>query len=392
MKVALLADARNRHTLRWSQWLSSNGYEVVVCSDRPARESFDFGAVRVLRPEWNLWRNLYAFKWHGGPLANSRFKHLAWAPVLDRERPEILHAHEAVAYGPMLHHFPEYPRVLTPWGTDVERLADADPEWAFLIRQGLHAADVVTTNGPGLEAHWSRLSLLPQERFSLWSWGVDIDIYQPEPRVGDQELVSGLLGIPADTPVHLSPRLAKPYYNVSTIIAGWGQFAGSGCESRLVVMRSGADDDSWSAVLAAIAELQAPESVIPLETYLDEQALAALYRRSTGVIMLPETDLLSMSFLEACGCGAIPVVPPIPVYTSCTGAGEQAAFRGLVVDEITPDAVAAAFSQLEAMPAGQLADWRSINAAAVRRDHDRNQCMTRIHDVYQSARRGFASF
>src|SRR5690606_4873305 len=121
------------------------------------------------------------YKLRGGRFANNRDKWRAYRESLTEFQPEILHAQEALAYGPMLAHLPRFPRVLMPWGPDIESLADPKTprEARRLIERACRAADVITANGPGLEEAWTRLTGLPWDRFQMFSWGTNTRRFSP---------------------------------------------------------------------------------------------------------------------------------------------------------------------------------------------------------------------
>ena len=124
MKVAMLAEASNPHVNRWCCWLARKGVEVVLMSDRPPGRGLEYPGVRVRCPEWPLWRQVVTFKFRGGKYANNRDKWAVYKPLIEEEKPDVLHAQEAIAYGPILPRFPEYARVLTPWGMEMENLEE----------------------------------------------------------------------------------------------------------------------------------------------------------------------------------------------------------------------------------------------------------------------------
>lgn len=388
MKVALLADAQNRHTYRWARWLSSQGLEVHLLSDRAPRESFDLSGITVHRPEWTFWRNLWAFKVHGGAHANSRFKYLAWRGVIERLGPDIIHAHEAKGYGPTLAHLHGTPKVLTPWGPDVETLTDPGSEPAALVRRALHAADVITTNGPGLEAHWSALSGVPRERFDLWSWGIDIARFSTERTDEDAALERRRPELMGKT-VILSPRLPNAYYNVNLILRAWdaavAQRPALRESARLVVLRCGVADAVWAPVASGIASLTHSCTVVVEDSYLSESAMAAYYRRATATVMLPRTDLLSMSLLEAMGCGSLPIVSDLAVHQATLDplGTDTARPTAMMLRGVELEALAGAFLRATELEAHQRLEIARRNRAAVERDHDWSRCAPRLLSIYE---------
>lgn len=389
MRIALLADAQNRHTFRWSTWLASQGMEVHLLSDRPPRAGFDYQSINLYKPEWTFWRNLYAFKVHGGPMANSRFKYLAWRDTIRQIKPDILHAHQAQSYGPTLAHFLDLPRVLTPWGPDVEAIAGDDPQVSQLVLQALRSADVITTNGPGLEDHWSRLAAVPKDRFDLWSWGIDVTRFAPN-RAGEDDALARRFPALADHQIILSPRLPTPYYNIALIVSSWNELLEGRAylrgSARLVVLRCGVSDEVWAPTASAIAASPWRETIIVVDSYLSEQEMAAMYRRSTACVMLPRTDLLSMSLLESLSCGCIPIVENLPVHAAAlgpigaTGSGKP---QAIILAELTTGTLSGAMAEALGLKDETRFEIARSNRAAIMRDHDWGLCAPRLLRCYE---------
>ena len=397
MKIGLLGSAHKSHVARWAAWLDGRGHEVVLFSDTAAPGNCVLGDVRVIRPEWTLWRNIRAFKLGGGPFANNRHKWRAYREAILAEKPDLLHAQEALAYGPMLAHFPGFPRVLTPWGPDMERLAEGG-EAAALVRQGLEAADMVATNAPGLEEHWARLSGLPRERFQLFSWGVNTTCFRPRPEA-ERRAVRGELGLPPGAPLVLSPRLAKRNYRIEKIVEGWVRArreAAEGSrlrEGRLVVLRGGADEAPWKALSSQARELDGA-SIRLVDKYLDSRKMAALYSAASATVMLPETDLLALSLLEAAGCGSLPLLNEQRCYRSAFGDLVEEDFeKGKALFTGRPDAegVAELLGEWNELSSEALGAAARRNAAHVAAHHDWERCAPRMEDVYRRAVQRFSS-
>lgn len=387
----MLASAANRHTWRWARLLAEAGVDVHVLSDVPARADLDFGTIPVVQPRWTFLLNLYVFKIRGGPYANNREKWRVYRPLLRALRPDVLHAQEALAYGPTLARFPEIPRVLTPWGPEMERLAEEPgSEASGLVRQACAAADVISTNAPGLEDHWARLTGVSPDRFNLFSWGVDTEVFKPR-RPEECSAVRARLGLPLEAPLVLSPRLAKPYYNIDVLLRGWQEAVARPDETFLkeahfVVLRAGADDASWEA----LQPLGRPR-VHFVEQRLSADEMAALYTTSTATAMLPKTDLLSMSLLEALACGSIPLIPDQPCNrTAVLDARET--FRpelamGFHIAPPDAESVAIALRRLARLAPGERARMAKHNAAIAFQHHDARAKALRMVRIYEGLRR-----
>jgi len=383
MKVALLGSAAKVHVRRWAAWLAGRGHQVVVFSDSPAPAG-DLGGARLERPRWPWAAKLVEFKIRGGPHANERGKARAYAAAIRRFAPDVLHAHEALGYGPMLGRFPRYPRVLTPWGPDIESLAAGrGDERDQLVQAACRAADLIAANAPGLEDRWAQLTGVARDRFRMFSWGVDLTVFQ---RASEERQagVRARLGLPPDTRLLLSPRLARPYWGVDRIVRAWG-LAGAARDAMLVVLRAGAPEPDWR-------RLQSDSPDDPTIRWIDERLsendLAALYSTCRGVVMAPETDLLAMSLLEAMACGSVPVAADQPAYRAAV-APVEAAREGLglayCASDGSPEALATAIREWLGASEDNLAELGALNASAAAEHHDRERCALRMEAVYREA-------
>lgn len=395
MKILFFASILKSHVHQWATWLNMQGHDVTMISDQEPDPHKYHGGLKVIKPRWPAWRNALVFKLRGGRYANNRHKWAVYKPIVDRIRPDIIHAHEALVYGPTLRHFPRYPRVLTPWGPDIEMLANPSlKEERELILQAVESADILTTNGPGLEAHWAKLAGVPAERFRMFSWGVNGSLWKPRSTT-EQLNVRVDLEIPPGARIVLSPRLAQNLYRIPLLMDGWMRFQQSlhrdhpGRDARLVVLRAGADTDSWDRIITHHNAINA-RSIILVDRLLSPPELAALYSTASATIMLPQTDLLAMSLLESMACGSLPIVPAHAAYrTAAVDIGQSPrqdrGFALFIEGEGGIDAIAAAYRRWFELGPDQLASTAAHNTEYIHREHEWEGCAPRIHGVYEEA-------
>lgn len=385
LRIALLASAASLHTRRWASWLALRGHTVRVFSDASPPPGTSLAGAERTAPQWTWWRKLVAFKIVGGRYANSRDKWRAYSAALHAFAPDIVHAMEAVNYGPSLVHFPGYARVLTPWGRDIESLAwpDLDPERRRLVLAGCAAADVITTNGPGIEDHWAALMNVPRERLHFFPWGIDTAVFRPTD-TESQRALRTRLGLPTDARLVVSPRRADPYYGVGELIDAW---QGLETDAHLVVLRGGVVDDHWRAVSALAARVPRTHLVDSLLTPHD---MAMLLGAAHVVAMAPRTDLLACTLLEAMACGAVPVVAPNVVYRAAMAplnaeAWPQDCGVGIIANGHDAESLRKALREALAMsPEGHL-HAVDHNVATMARCFDFDLLAPRLEEVYRQA-------
>lgn len=378
MRVLFLGNINKAHVRRWVDYLKREQVDLHVISDAPAPDENHPG-VPIHTPKWGFLQNLWTYRLHRAPHATSRDKWRVYAPLIKRINPTILHAHEALIYGPVLPHFPKYHRVLTPWGPDFQNLREPESPAGRLVLAAARAADVIITNAPGMEEEWSRLTGMPRERFDLFSWGVDLAHFKPREQWEMQDLRERL-SIPATAPLLLSPRLANRLYRIPMLLEAWHRArTQASAESRIhdarfLVLRAGATDEDWRHVEETANRLSDSSIVLHAEL-LDRRDIAAAYSTSGAVAMAPEHDLLAMSLLEALACGAQVIVPPLPCYRAVA----EPENGTVIFANPTIEDFAAAFLRWGNAPPPDRAKPR----AAVLRHHDAAQCEGRMLEIYR---------
>ncbi|MCC5875571.1 MAG: glycosyltransferase family 4 protein [Candidatus Sumerlaeia bacterium] len=388
MKIAVLAPAHKIHANRWCRFLSQAGHEVVLFSDTDIPPHLDYGTVRRVAPNWTFLRKLVVFKLRGGEYANNTHKWRAYIDLIRAENPDVIHAHEALSYGPMLAHMPpDIPRALTPWGPDIESLKGENREVRELVKRALRAADVITTNAPGLEAHWSTLTGAPREKFRLFSWGVNPGEFRP---AGDSavDMISGELDLPGDARVLLSPRLARAYCRIDMILRGW-KLASEELPGNtiLLVLRAGAKGEDWEN-LKTLARDEGIDRVRFVERNMSPAEMAALYTRCDGTVMAPLTDLVAMSLLESMACGSIPILVGHPCYRETVADLREKPHmqgHGIFAPEPTPEGLADAFRRWGMLSLEQREKTALFNNDYISNHQDWNLNARKMLDVYQAA-------
>lgn len=391
-RVAILGQADSQHTERWTRWLASAGNIVTVFSDTPARDQTSYPGIPIAHPHWTLWRKIYAFKVKGGTYANNWHKWMAYRDGVNWFDPHFIIAMEARAYGPMLKHFPKVPRILMPWGTDMRCLDPDDlalkrPEESKLVRQAVDNSDIITTNAPGRESRWARISKLPENRFVLSAWGIDPKIFFLR-RGNDESTILPLPGLEGRPRILLSARLAQENYHITDMMAAWNDLKVERTDEVFVILRAGASDEAWRQVQHFHAD-HPDTCTLLIDRYFTSPEMAAIYNMACGFIMYPDDDLLAQSLLEGAACGAIPVVRDIDSYSSLLArdgffsikshTGEiQSSLRGMIRDwlKLTPE---------------KAAGHRAANAAVVAENYRWHDLAPRIMEsVFTTATENFA--
>lgn len=390
MRVAMLANAQNAHTRRWAEWLAAqDGVTVGLFTDTPS-PILD-PRIEQIRPKYNMLENVRVFGIGGDEYANNRHKNRVYVPALRAWKPDVVHAMEALGYGPVLSHAGEWPRVLTPWGSDVLAHARSNPAARELVTRAMQSADIISTNAPGLEEELSTFFSVPRDRFAFFSWGVDTRVFNRTARQ-NKSVVRARLGIPESARMLLSPRRPLESLGARDILQGWRRWKHEGGDpaAHLVLLRAGVDDTAWQDLLRMAANV--PDLHL-IEELLTPSAMAELFAAADAFISIPRTDLLAMSVLEGMVCGALPLLASLPAYRGSIadvadgGEGLTAIYRSEASDRGVVELLARWASTSPVV----LDSLRQRNGAVVLRDHDGVRCAPRMLDVYRRARETFAT-
>lgn len=387
MRIAVVGPAHIGHVRKWAWWLAGRGHEVRVFTDAPLPEGMDYGSVPVEQCPWGRLQSLLAFKLRPSPWAANRDRWRMFRRPLRAFAPDALMVHEALRTGPILARLHGWPSVLVPWGSDVESLAESQGLKRSLVLKALAFASIVSTNAPGMEERWARLSGLPESKFRLFPWGVDDAVFRPR-GADEQRAARESCGIPPDAPFLLSTRRADAVRGVGRIIEAWKASADapSLAGTELVVLRAGASEEEWRNAGAQAAGTPRARLV---DAFLDAGAMAALLSAARGVVMAPPRDLLANSVLEAMACG-VPVVAPanacyLEVLRPHGGTEESRRAAAFLAESSEPAALAVAIRAWADAGTEELAAMGRASRAVVEKSFRAEDCMPRMEAALEEA-------
>jgi len=141
MKIILLAESRNPHTIKWAKGLASKGHIIVIFSLFESDEYLynDYSNIEISSA--NLDSNLYKTK--EGSL--SKIKFLFALPklkkVLNKFKPDILHSHYISSYGILGYLSGFHPYIVSVWGNDIFEVPKKSKILEFMIKRTLAKSD-----------------------------------------------------------------------------------------------------------------------------------------------------------------------------------------------------------------------------------------------------------
>jgi glycosyltransferase involved in cell wall biosynthesis len=263
---------------------------------------------------------------HVGPRKLGRLLSVARLAVeVRRLKPEVVHVHYAkgLAWGLLLIRF--HPYVVFPWGSDVLEEQGAFREWYSkrLTCALLSRADLVAVPSAYLEMQIralvpsvSRLArIAPGVNLQQFRSGLDSNSLREQWKIGENARVI------------FSPRLAQPFYNHDRIIRALPAIREK-VSGAILVMAEQFADQEYVAKLRRLAAALGVSDHVRFVGAIPYPEMPLWYNLADAMVMVPLSDGLPNSLVEAMACGAVPVLNRLPQYAELVSHGEN----GFLVD------------------------------------------------------------
>ncbi|MGZ4315564.1 MAG: glycosyltransferase [Gaiellaceae bacterium] len=336
MRVALCANGRSPHAVRWANAVVDRGHEIALVWPDAA---FDGADLASFRP--SISHHTYALPgmrskpWTllASPRRRSRLARLL--------EPDLVHGFYLSGSGLVAHSFGVRPLVLTALGSDVGDLSrgGAGAYLAWRTRRAVADADVVLADSAPL-AETIRLRV-PGTDARLIRFGVEIGEATPSARSSWRRR----LEVEDDAFVLLSSRLLQPNYNIDTIIRALASVRRDIPDAVLVLKEqpSFSDIDYRRRVFDLADELGVGGAIRHVSE-VEREELLDLYHVADVYLSVPSSDGTAVSVLEAMVAGVPVVATDVPGIDPAILRDEQTAF---LVPPREADSLAAAIVRLE---------------------------------------------
>ena len=314
LRLCFIGPADNVTTRRWVEWFASRGHEVTLLTVEPAETALLHGFRQIdLTMSW------------GGRKVGRLASAVRMAATLRRLKPDVVHVHytRGLAWGLLLNRF--HPYVVMPWGSDVLEEQGAFREWYSrrLTCAVLGRADLLAIPSEYLDRRVRALLPAPPPIARI-APGVNLRLF----RCGlDVRPLRERWGIAESRRVIFSPRLAQPFYQHDRIIRALPAVRDQVPEAVLVVAEQFADRD-YVADLRRLAAALGVADQVRFVGAIPYPEMPLWYNLADAVVMVPRSDGLPNSLLEAMACGAVPILNALPQYAEVIEHGEN----GYLVD------------------------------------------------------------
>jgi glycosyltransferase involved in cell wall biosynthesis len=341
----LLKLAESPHEI-WFLRLEDDG---IVYEDRPLPES-----VR-------------AAEWEGGDRpAGTPGDWLRLMPsfqsVLDRVRPDLVHAGPVPSCGFMTAVAGFHPFLLMSWGSDILVDADRDDLFRWMTRYALAHSDMLACDSDVVRNKAQSLVHYPDERVVQFPWGIDLGLFCP----GQDSLrVRRDLGC-EEAFVILSTRSWEPIYGINVLLEAFRQAATRHEALRLILL----GDGSLAPQIDRFVGEHDLAGCVHRPGRVPHGQLPNYFRAADLYLSCAHSDGTSISLLEAMATGLPVVVTDIPGNREWVKAGEN----GWLAREGDAAAFARAIDTAAGSPPDTLRRIRRSNIvrAQARANWDRN--------------------
>lgn len=306
MTICFLASALSVHTQRWAAYFSGRGHSVHLISFHPV----SIRGVQVY-PLFLLW----PIKEVTYLLALPKVK---W--LVQKIRPDILHAHYASSYGFLGALTGYHPLVTSAWGSDV-LLGPKESRLArWVVQFALERAALVTS----MAHHMTRTLIelgVPRDKILTLPFGADTTIFHPQlPEPGQRAIDI------------ICTRNFEPIYNLELLIRALRWVIARRPETECVLV----GDGPLRTELKRLAQELGVESNVKWVGRVPLPEVAEWLRRAKVFVTPALSDGNNVSLNEAMACGCFPIASDIPANREWLVDGET----GFIVPGDRPEVLA----------------------------------------------------
>jgi glycosyltransferase involved in cell wall biosynthesis len=264
----------------------------------------------------------------------------AFRRVLERVRPDAVHAGPVPTGGYLATLADVRPRVVMSWGSDVLVEAGEGPAWRYATHTALDGADRFVCDCETVLFRAREFAAIGDGRVVMLPWGTDPARFRPASV--PSPLRAELLGADADDAfLVLCTRSWEPIYGIDTLIEGFRRAHGADPRLRLVLAGGGSlagEVDGWIRAAGIGHAVIRPGAI-------GHDALPEWFRAADLYASCAHSDGTSVSLLEAMASGLPVLVTDFPSNGEWVAPGEN----GWLARIGDPAAVASALLEAAAM-------------------------------------------
>jgi glycosyltransferase involved in cell wall biosynthesis len=285
MKICLLADGESIHTIRWCRHFHELGHDVHLISFKDVQiegikvHYINSGSIRVKGGNWKV-----------------VFKYKEVKKLLDKIKPDVLHALYATSYGLVGALSGFHPYIVTPLGSDILISPRESKIYRTLLKYVFKKAEIVTSMAPHMKEALLEMGV-KQEKIVDIVLGINTTIFHKKNRkLSTTEFVV------------TSTRNFEPVYNIPQFLDAIRIVKGE--IPNLKVQMLG--DGSLKSELVEMSKKLGIDDVVIFIGKVKQERVVEVLNQSHVFVTVSLSDGNSLSLIEAMACGAYPIATNIP--------------------------------------------------------------------------------
>lgn len=319
MKICYLSDAGSAHTLKWSEYFLSKGYEVIVISlgdgEIPGAKIYSC-EVEGFRTRSDISKLFIYFK----QLSKIR-------EFIKSENPDIIHAHYATSYGMLASLLNIHPYILSIWGSDIYKFPKRGFFQRKMLEYNLKNADIILSTSKDMRREAMQYT---DKEMLITPFGVDIERFKPMEVERYPDFTVGII------------KSFYPIYGISYLIKAFKKFVDHTGNNSAKLLLGG--KGSQEQELRDLAEsLGIKENVIFLGFLNTDEVIEAFNKMDVAVFpSIPNSESFGVAAVEAQACGVPTIISNVGGLPEATSPG----YSSIVVEPEDEDAIYKAILKL----------------------------------------------
>jgi glycosyltransferase involved in cell wall biosynthesis len=311
MILLFIADGRSIHTQRWAEYFAQKGHEVHIITYDPMGRTIPGVTEYVLTS-----------------------RHLAIKKIVQKVRPDLIHAHFIAKYGFHLPGLCPCPTIVSAWGDDVLILPKKSRLIHYYTKKVLDGVDLIYAVSKNIGSHIVDDFCIPQEKVRYLPFGIDMDLFAQKSATGREN---------PETIEVFSNRGFFSVYDNETLVRGFARAYEKDHSLRLTLKGDGPMEEQ---IRNLVNELGFSE-VISFRKKTEYAQVPGDYQRADIFLTTSTSDGTPVSILEAMASG----LPCIATTVGGIPEWIEDKKTGILIPPCSPEAVADAIALLAHDPA-----------------------------------------
>ncbi len=285
MKICLLADGESIHTVRWCRHFYELGHEIHLISFKDVKiddikvHFVNSGNIKVKGGNWRV-----------------IFKYKEVKSLVNKIKPDVLHALYATSYGIIGALTRFHPYIITPLGTDILISPNESRVYRSLLKYAFKKVDVITSMAPHMKQALLDMGVSEKKIIDI-VLGINTEVFNRKNR-----------SLPKNEFVIVSSRNFEPVYNIPHFLNAIALVKEKIPSLKVKLL----GDGSLKTELIALTKQLKIDDITIFMGKVPQNKVVETLSQSHIFVSVSLSDGNSLSLIEAMACGAYPIVTRIP--------------------------------------------------------------------------------